>query len=107
MDQGAVTATLFDETIGAALRAEHPDGEKREQLAALGLPTTLLSAVALALTLKAAGGDVSAAKFLRDTCAAHSAPHEDWDLAPYTDEELRKLITTLQEDNHDTTREIL
>lgn len=94
----AVTTACFDQCFSAVLRASHPDVEKRELLSSLGLSPTILSAVALAIALKAAGGDVSAAKFLRDTCTADGTPHEDTNLTHYTDEELRRLLNTLQEE---------
>lgn len=102
-----VTSESFDQSFGAVLRADHPDGEKRELLRSLGLSTTVLSAIALGIALKAAGGDVSAAKFLRETCTADTAQTEDTDLAPYTDEELRLLLSAFEEETHDTTRETL
>lgn len=100
-----MTSESFDAAFGAVLGADHPDGEKRELLRSLGLAPTILSAVALAIAMKAAAGDVSAAKFLRDTCGEDTAPHEDTNLAPYTDEELRILLNAIQEESHDTTRE--
>ena len=107
MKMESVTKEYFDTAFASVLCAHHPDGEKRELLSSLGLPPTILSAVALAIALKAAGGDVSAAKFLRDTCGEDTAPCEDTNLAPYTDEELRVLLNTFKEETHDTTREIL
>lgn len=88
----------FEDCFAAVLAAEHPDGEKREMLASLSLPTTILAAVALGVALKAAGGDVSAAKFLREVLGGAAGGGEDTDLAPYTEEELRALIRHLQED---------
>ena len=107
MKMESVTSEFFDQSFGAVLRADHPDSEKREMLASLGLAPTILSAIALGIALKAAGGDVSAAKFLRDTCGEDTAPHEDTNLAPYTDEELRLLLNAFEEETHDTTRETL
>lgn len=107
MKMESITSESFDLCFGAVLRADHPDSEKREMLTSLGLPTTVLSAIALGIALKAAGGDVSAAKFLRETCTADTAQTEDTDLAPYTDEELRILLKTFEEETHDTTRETL
>ena len=95
---GTVTTDCFDRSFAAVLNATHPDGEKRELLSSLGLAPTILSAVALGIALKAAGGDVSAAKFLRDTCCEDRAGAEDLDLTPYTDEELRAILNTLEEE---------
>ena len=105
MQDGTVTTALFDESIHAALRAEHPDEEKRAQLRELGLPTTLLSAVALALTLKAAAGDVSAAKFIKDACGEKSTDSSGPDLSTLTDEDLRAVIRHFEEEIHDTREE--
>lgn len=107
MKKDGVTTECFDTCFGAVLRADHPDGEKREMLASLGLAPTILSAIALGIAMKAAGGDVSAAKFLRDTCAEEGIKCEDTNLAPYTDEELRLLLSAFEEETNDTTRETL
>lgn len=103
MEPSHIKTNCFEDCFAAVLAADHPDSEKRETLASLGLPSTILAAVALGVALKAAGGDVSAAKFLREVSnGGKAAP--DTDLAPYTDEELRTLIRCLQEDTHDTAR---
>lgn len=98
MKKDSVTREHFDTAFASVLRANHPDEEKRELLASLGLSTTILSAVALAIAMKAALGDVSAAKFLRDICGEDGTPREDTDLAPYTDEELRILLRTFEKE---------
>lgn len=102
MNRSIITQAMFDESVALALSAQHPDEEKRKLLASLGLPTTILSAIALGVALKAAGGDVSAAKFLRDAGCSEREADEDTNLAPYTDEELRALLKTFEEERYDT-----
>ena len=101
MEQRDSKAWNFEDSVTAVLATPHPDSEKRETLTSLGLPSTILSAIALGIALKAAGGDVSAAKFLREVCAGGTTA-AGTDLAPYSDEELRALIHHLQEEQHDT-----
>ena len=101
MKKDTETAIRFDESIRTVLAAGHPEEEKRELLSALGLAPTILSAVTLGIALKAAAGDVSAAKFLRDICVSGEG-REDATLAPFTEEELRALLQSLEEDTHDT-----
>ena len=94
----------MDKSFAAVLAAPHPEEEKRRTLAALSLPPTILSAIALGIALKAAGGDVSAANFIREVTGGNAA-EETTDLTPYTEEELRALLDHLQEDTHDTRAE--
>lgn len=102
MQSTAMSARDFDGTLAAALAAPHPDEEKREMLLSLGLPGTVLGAIALGIGLKAAGGDVSAAKFIRDICREGQGGEEETDLTPFSEQELRALLRNFEEDTHDT-----
>lgn len=88
----------FYESINAVLQLPVPDEEKKARLEQLGVKSTLLNAIHLQLSEKAAAGDVQAAKYLRDI--AMTPPQgrdevtqvpEGFDLTTLTDDELRSI----------------
>ncbi len=88
----------FYESIRAVLKLPVPDDEKKTQLERMGVESTMLNAIHLQLSEKAAAGDVQAAKYLRDTAAAQPCTKETlqeipegFDLSALTDEQLRVL----------------
>ncbi len=94
------------ESVEVILRAPTPDEEKRERLTALGLEPTALNAILLGMSDKAARGDPSAARYLRD--AAQGAQGTDAepspralppDLTALTDAQLRALALEMGDDD--------
>ena len=88
----------FYESISAVLQLPVPDAEKKSQLEQMGVASTLLNAIHLELSEKAAAGDVQAAKYLRDTAMTPKGAAEDrkelpegFDLTALTDDELRAI----------------
>lgn len=81
------------------LSAETPDEEARQTLDGLGLAPTVLNAIHLGMSEKAAKGDPSAAKYLRDLAEGggreETEAAEDADplpgLSALSDRELRRL----------------
>jgi len=74
--------------------------ELGEQLEAMGLPPTYENAVCLAALRKAAGGDLSAYKLIRDVLEEHpeqnaAKPILSRELGRLTDEELEQLADSL------------
>ena len=66
----------FRESIKAIMALQTPDEEKRQVLEALGVDPTVLNAINLAVSGKAAAGDVEAARYLRDTFNEQRASNE-------------------------------
>lgn len=92
----------FPESVRAILTAETPDEDARETLRTLGLPPTVLNAIHLAMSGKAAKGDPSAAKYLRDTVAEQQADEDDeppvlagLDFSEMSDSELKELAARI------------
>lgn len=94
------------ESVEVILRAPTNDGEKRERLVELGLEPTALNAILLGMSDKAARGDPSAARYLRDAAQAAQGPDEGRtprslppDLTALTDEQLRALALEMGDDD--------
>ena len=88
----------FYASICKVLESPVSDKEKRLRLKKLGVENTLLNAIHLEISEKAAAGDVQAAKYLRDTamvkpCDKDGADAEmtGFDLTALTDDELRVI----------------
>ena len=88
----------FYESICAVLQLPVPDEEKKAQLERMGVENTMLNAIHLQLSEKAAAGDVQAAKYLRDTAIPPACTKEElqeipegFDLSALTDDELRAI----------------
>ena len=88
----------FYESIRAVLNSKVSDKERRAHLKKVGVENTLLNAIHLELSEKAADGDVQAAKYLRDTAMAQSYNKDNepayspgMDLTALTDDELRVI----------------
>ena len=79
----------FRESIKAILALQTPDEEKQAQLKELGIDDTVLNAINLAVSGKAAAGDVEAARYLRDT--AGEKPREGLELGNLDDKPLASL----------------
>lgn len=99
----------FRESIRAVLRMEVPDTDKRQYLEKLGLDGTMLDAINLAVSERAALGDVEAARFLRDTVGEKpregleignldDKPLASLDLSKLTDDQLKALVAQRQDD---------
>ena len=95
----------FYESIRAVLELPVADKERKARLKKLGVENTLLNAIHLELSEKAASGDVQAAKYLRDTAmvkpqemADADADAEGLDLSGMTDEELRSIAARAAKD---------
>lgn len=97
------------ESVEVILRAPTNDEEKRERLVALGLEPTALNAILMGLSDKAAKGDPSAARYLRDAAQAAQEPDAERppgaqrtlppDLTALTDEQLRALALEMGDDD--------
>lgn len=73
------------------MERELPEGALREELAAMALPATYGSAIWLQLVKKAASGDLSAAKYVREAVeVSESAAGEDLRQVPTA--LLRKML---------------
>jgi len=88
--------------VKTILSAETPDEEARQRLDGLGLAPTVLNAIHLGMSEKAAKGDPSAAKYLRDL-AEGGGEEEDAaelpaDLSALSDRELRRLAARFRSD---------
>ena len=89
------------EILDDALRLQPGDQELRERLTAAGLDVSYGGAVVLAMMVKAAGGDVEAAKYVRDTVGERPAdvaqltvaagPVQAMDLSRLSDDQLARL----------------
>ena len=79
----------FRESIKAIMALQTPDEEKRQVLEALGVDPTVLNAINLAVSGKAAAGDVEAARYLRDT--AGEKPREGLEIGNLDDKPLASL----------------
>jgi hypothetical protein len=101
----------FRESIKAIMSTTTPDEEKRQRLEALGLDATVLNAINLAVSGKAAQGDVEAARYLRDTAGEKpkdgleignldDKPLASLDMTKLTDEQLR-IIAARRTDNEE------
>jgi hypothetical protein len=99
----------FRESIKAILALQTPDPEKQAQLAELGIDPTILNAINMAVSGKAAAGDVEAARYLRDTAGEKpreglelgnldDKPLASLDMSKLTDEQLR-IIAARRADN--------
>jgi len=92
------------ESVYGILSCEVPDEEKHRQLEELGITPTMLNAIHLAMGKKAAGGDVQAAKYLRDIAQEtgtsetdNSAMEKFGDLTALSDQKLRELAAKWEE----------
>ena len=88
----------FYESIRTVLQLPVPDEEKKAQLEKMGVASTMLNAIHLQMSEKAAAGDVQAAKYLRDTAAVPAGTKdaageipEGFDLSALTDDQLRAI----------------
>lgn len=98
MEQGSM-----QEIFRTLLRMEPEEPRKGEELTRLGLEPTYANAIGLAVVRKAGQGDVTAARFIRDTLG--EKPEEGWcgvvrdvralELARYTDAQLEELADRL------------
>ena len=99
----------FRESIKAILALQTPDTEKQAQLEELGIDPTILNAINMAVSGKAAAGDVEAARYLRDTAGEKpreglelgnldDKPLASLDMSKLTDEQLR-IIAARRADN--------
>lgn len=79
----------FRESIKAILALQTPDPEKQAQLEELGIDATILNAINMAVSGRAAAGDVEAARYLRDT--AGEKPREGLELGNLDDKPLASL----------------
>ncbi len=99
--EGPAAGLCFPESVRAILAARTPDGEAEEALRALGLEPTVLNAIHWGMSGKAARGDTSAAKYLRDAVereGEEDAPEPEWpELSTLSDRELRALAARLEE----------
>ena len=89
-------AETFRTLLARAVETE----EMGEQLTAMGLPPTYENAVCLAALRKAAGGDLSAYRLIRDVLEEHPEAEEErsilsCELGKLTDEELERLADGL------------
>ena len=66
------------EALKTVMRIDVPNADKREALETLGIEPTIQNAVILAALLKAADGDIEAARFVRDTVG--EKPTEQYNL---------------------------
>lgn len=99
----------FRESVRMILAGAAQDKEVCELLAALGVETTILNAVHLALCLKAMKGDVQAAKYLRET-AEEDGDHTETvfempDLTVLSDRELCELAAKIPEQRREVEHE--
>lgn len=99
----------FRESVRLILAGAAQDEELCELLTALGAEKTMLNAVHLALCLKAMKGDVSAAKYLRETAEGEGDSGENGfelpDLTVLSDRELRTMAAKLPEDRREVENE--
>lgn len=86
------------ESVCSILACEIPDEEKRAQMQTLGVSPTMLNAIHLAMGKKAAGGDVQAAKYLRDVVqeqgqdtSGEEGTLKFSELSTLTDQQLREM----------------
>ena len=79
----------FRESIKAILALQTPDEAKKAQLEELGIDATILNAINMAVSGRAAAGDVEAARYLRDT--AGEKPREGLELGNLDDKPLASL----------------
>jgi len=87
--------------VTTILNAETPDEEARQTLDGLGLAPTVLNAIHLGMSEKAAKGDPSAAKYLRDLAEGGGEEEEaelPADLSALSDRELRRLAARFRSD---------
>ena len=100
----------FRESIKALLTCDVPDEELKARLEQLGVDTTVLNAIHMAVHDKAMRGDLEAARYLRDTAgekprdgldiAGEPGTPLSWmDLSAMSDDQLRALITKGEEEN--------
>ena len=88
----------FYESVHTVLKAKVSDEEKRAHLRKMGVENTLLNAIHLKMSEKAAEGDVQAAKYLRDIALAQESKKNSepvylpgMDLTALTDEQLHVI----------------
>lgn len=89
------------EALKTVMRIDVPDADKRKALETLGIDPTIQNAVILAALLKAADGDIEAARFVRDTVGEKPTeqynlgvldkPVKSIDLTRLSDDELERL----------------
>lgn len=82
----------FRESIKAIMALETPDEDKKKALEAFGIDPTILNAINMAVSGKAAAGDVEAARYLRDT--AGERPREGLEIGNLDDKPLASLDLT-------------
>lgn len=98
----------FRDSCKVIMALTTPDKEKQAQLEALGIDPTILNAINLAVSGKAAAGDVEAARYLRDTSGEKpregleignldDKPLASLDMSKLTDEQLRIIAARRQE----------
>ena len=93
----------MQEIFRILLSTEPEESRKGEELTSLGLEPTYANAIGLAVVRKASQGDVTAARFIRDTLG--EKPEEGWggvardvralELVRYTDAQLEELADRL------------
>lgn len=90
---------LFGDSVRVILAGAVQDEKWKELLEALGVETSVLNAIHLALSLKALGGDVQAAKYLRDTAETGAGAENELpsilELSGLSDRQLRLLAARL------------
>ena len=102
----------FRESIKAIMALQTPDEEKRKALELAGIDPTVLNAINLAVSGKAAQGDVEAARYLRDTVGEKpregleignldDKPLASLDLSKLTDEQLQAIAARRAEGGPD------
>ena len=74
------------------LKKKLPPGAVREELEEMKVAATYDNAIWLQLVKKAAGGDLSAAKYIREAVAGRPEPTEEDQLQGMSTEALRRLI---------------
>ena len=98
---------LVREGMGKLLPQATADEKMKGRLESLGLKTTYANAIALSLMDKAAGGDLSAAKFVREILSEdpdraqqtqnRARRVEEMDLSALSDEQLEELADLAEE----------
>lgn len=87
----------FRDSVRALMECPVPEEEQREALETLGLAPTMRNLIQYAVVDRATRGDVTAARYLRDTAGEDpdgdllSRPVASLDLTRLTDEQLLKL----------------
>jgi len=93
----------MQEIFQALLSMPPEDERKREELLQLGLASTYANAICVAIVRKGSQGDVTAARFIRDTVGEKPDEEPEFadrdvrslELSGYTDAQLEKLADRL------------